>query len=184
MCIVEKYMTFRIYLFTLSLRQRDSFYIHIALNAGFNYSIHQRTLLYCCPCAWYRESSGLKCLTLTIIIDRLCNVRRHAQRKHKWRRHCGTWCTLVVIIVVVVNVVVVNVAVVVSAALQCTTCRGPRSYGAIEFSSPQRWTLNIHTVGRIPGTLHISLFPFPSFPPIPAQSGSAMRYSVGYMTAG
>lgn len=55
---------------TLSLRQKDSFYIHIALNAGFNYSI-QRTLSYCCPCAWYRESSGSKCLTLTISIDRL-----------------------------------------------------------------------------------------------------------------
>jgi hypothetical protein len=26
---------------------------------------------------------------------------------------------------------------------------GPRSYGAIEFSSPRRRTLNIHTVGRV-----------------------------------
>jgi len=63
----------------------------------------------------------------------------------------------------------------------------PRSYGAIEFSSPRRRALNIHTVGRIPGTLRMS-FPISS-PCHPARTRNGwdpayVIVHVGYMPAG
>lgn len=78
-------------------------------------------------------------------------VRQERQNAAAWKRRCGKWCTLV-------------------SSSPRYMSGDPHSYGAIEFSSPRRRALNIHTVrrNRVPGvpshTSSLSHAPPPSSP--------------------
>jgi len=153
--------------------------VHSALNVtALDHSLTEKTQQYRADARYARykpsRASGPKYLTLADDCYRSV-AWCMAQRKRARGRRCERWCTVVVPVLPSSSSSSPSST---STSPSSTSPRalprlirpGPRSYGAIEFSSPRRRTLNIHTVGRVPRTFRARPPPLPSptLSPIPA----------------
>lgn len=187
MCTVEKYITFhRPYLSDNTVVTMKTWLLYPRVKGRFDYSIHSETMSHHCPCAHtdgngpvcemsytrdrYRSTGDArrrarrKCTTLRYMMHARRRHHHRRQRRRQRRSQCRRRqrCRYR------------------RVAMRCMSSR--RSYGAIEFSSLRRWTLNIHPAERIPGTFHIRTPPL-SLPSIPERLGCVTLH-ISYMPAG